>query len=127
LFARYNIAKLAFDRWNMQHLQPWLFKAGMSEQFVKEHFVEFGQGYASLSPAMRDLEQAILDGKLAHGDHPVLNFCLNNTVVVLDDAGNRKPSKKKSTGRIDGTVALIMALGVAAKPAPQIDVRSLIG
>jgi phage terminase large subunit-like protein len=56
-----------------------------------------------------------------------LNFCLNNTVVVLDDAGNRKPSKKKSTGRIDGTVALIMALGVAAKPAPQIDVRSLIG
>ena len=53
LFARYNIAKLAFDRWNMQHLQPWLFKAGMSEQFVKEHFVEFGQGYASLGLGQR--------------------------------------------------------------------------
>jgi phage terminase large subunit-like protein len=126
LFGRHRIAKIAFDRWNMRHLSGWLAKAGMSEQFIKDKFVEFGQGYASLSPAMRDLEQVILDGKLAHGNHPIMNYCLNNTVIVLDDAGNRKPSKKRSTGRIDGTVALIMALGVAAKPAPEIDIRSMI-
>src|ERR1700722_3484663 len=54
-FQRYNVQKLAFDRWNFRHLQPWLLKAGFSEQLVKEHFVEFGQGVASMSPALRDL------------------------------------------------------------------------
>ena len=126
LFRRYNIAKIGFDRWNMRHFQPWLLKVGFSEQFVKDHFVEFGQGVASMSPALRDLEQVILEGQLAHGDHPVLNMCANNTVVALDDAGNRKPSKKRSVGRIDGIVALAMAIGVAPLKPPVIDVRALI-
>jgi hypothetical protein len=43
-FERYDIQKLAFDRWNFKHLLPWLLRAGFSEQFVKDHFVEFGQG-----------------------------------------------------------------------------------
>jgi phage terminase large subunit-like protein len=127
LFNRYNIAKIGFDRWNMRHFQPWLLKAGLSEQFIKDRFVEFGQGMQSMSPALRDLEQVILDGQLAHGDHPVLNMNVNNTVIVLDDAGNRKPSKKRSTGRIDGLVALAMAIGVAPLKAPIIDVAALIG
>src|SRR5262249_20797016 len=76
-FRRYNIRKLAFDRWNFKHLQPWLLEAGFSEQFIKDHFVEFGQGVASMSPALRDLEQVILSGELAHGGHPVLNMCAN--------------------------------------------------
>ena len=126
LFRRYNIAKIGFDRWNMRHFQPWLLKVGFSEQFVKDHFVEFGQGVASMSPALRDLEQVILEGQLAHGDHPVLNMCANNTVVALDDAGNRKPSKKRSVGRIDGIVALAMAIGVAPLRPPTIDVEALI-
>ena len=126
LFRRYNIAKIGFDRWNMRHFQPWLLKVGFSEQFVKDHFVEFGQGVASMSPALRDLEQVILEGQLAHGDHPVLNMCANNTVVALDDAGNRKPSKKRSVGRIDGIVALAMAIGVAPLRPPVIDVEALI-
>jgi phage terminase large subunit-like protein len=127
LFTHYNIAKIGFDRWNMRHFQPWLLKAGLSEQFIKDRFVEFGQGMQSMSPALRDLEQVILDGQLAHGDHPVLNMNVNNTVIVLDDAGNRKPSKKRSTGRIDGLVALAMAIGVAPLKAPIIDVAALIG
>jgi phage terminase large subunit-like protein len=127
LFNRYNIAKIGFDRWNMRHFQPWLLKAGLSEQFIKDRFVEFGQGMQSMSPALRDLEQVILDGQLAHGDHPILNMNVNNTVIVLDDAGNRKPSKKRSTGRIDGLVALAMAIGVAPLRAPAIDVQALIG
>jgi phage terminase large subunit-like protein len=126
LFSRFNIAKIGFDRWNMRHFLPWLLKAGFYEQFVKEHFVEFGQGVASMSPALRDLEQVILEGQLAHGDHPILNMCANNTVVALDDAGNRKPSKKRSTGRIDGIVALAMAIGVAPLRPPVIDVEALI-
>jgi len=127
LFRRYNIRKLAFDRWNFKHLQPWLLEAGFSEQFIKDHFVEFGQGVASMSPALRDLEQVILSGELAHGGHPVLNMCANFSVVVLDDAGNRKLSKKRSNGRIDGMTALTMAIGVAPLRPPVIDVRALIG
>jgi phage terminase large subunit-like protein len=106
---------------------PWLLRAGFSEDFVKEHFVEFGQGMASMSPALRDLEQVLIEGELAHGGHPVLAMCISNTVVVLDDAGNRKPSKRKSTGRIDGTIALAMAVGVAPLQEPVFDVKGMIG
>jgi len=127
VFKRYNIQKLAFDRWNMRHLTPWLLRAGFSEQVVKDRFVEFGQGVASMSPALRDLEQVLLEGELAHGDHPVLTMCVSHTVIALDDAGNRKPSKRKSSGRIDGLVALTMAIGVAPLQAKPIDVEALIG
>jgi len=113
LFGRYNIQKLAFDRWNYRHLKPWLLRAGFTEPMLEQHFVEFGQGMASMSPALRDLEQVLLDGNVAHGGHPVLAMCVAHTVITRDDAGNRKPSKKKSTARIDGTVAAIMAIGVA--------------
>jgi phage terminase large subunit-like protein len=126
VFHRYDVRKLAFDRWNFKHLMPWLLKAGLSEQFVTEHFVEFGQGMQSMSPALRDLEQMLLEGELAHGGHPVLTMCVANTTIVLDDAGNRKPSKRKSTGRIDGMVALAMAVGVAPLPSTKIDVSTMI-
>src|SRR5262249_46887772 len=89
VFQRYSVQKLAFDRWNFRHLQPWLLRAGFSEQLIKERFVEFGQGVASMSPALRDLEQVILEGNLAHGGHPVLSMCVSHTVIALDDAGNR--------------------------------------
>jgi phage terminase large subunit-like protein len=98
----------------------------MSEQFVKDHFVEFGQGMQSMSPALRDLEQVLLEGELAHGNHPVLTMCVANTVIAVDDAGNRKPSKRKSTGRIDGMIALAMAVGVAPLTTKQIDISTLI-
>jgi len=128
LFRHYNIAKIGFDRWNMRHFLPWLLKAGFGEQFVKEHFVEFGQGMQSMSPALRDLEQVLLEGQIAHGDHPVLSMCAANTVIAVDDAGNRKPSKKRSVGRIDGMVALAMAIGVAPLRAQRvIDIEALIG
>jgi phage terminase large subunit-like protein len=126
VFRRYDVRKLAFDRWNFKHLLPWLLKAGMSEQFVKDHFVEFGQGVQSMSPALRDLEQVLLEGELAHGNHPVLTMCVTNTVIAVDDAGNRKPSKRKSTGRIDGMIALAMAVGVAPLLPKQIDISTLI-
>jgi phage terminase large subunit-like protein len=111
----------------MKHLRPWLLRAGFNEQMIEEHFVEFGQGMASMSPALRDLEQVLLEGELAHGGHPVLSMCVAHTVITLDDAGNRKPSKRKSTGRIDGLVALAMAIGVAPLQVPEIDVRAMIG
>lgn len=112
-FDRYNIRKIAFDRWNMKHLHPWLLKSGFSENRIENHFVEFGQGFQSMSPALRDLEAEILNTRLRHGGHPVLTMCASNAVVQTDPAGNRKLSKQRSTGRIDGMIALAMALGVA--------------
>lgn len=112
-FQRYDIRKLAFDRWNFKHLRPWLLKAGFSEREIETKFVEFGQGVQSMSPALRDLEGEILNQRIAHGNHPVLEMCAANAVVQSDPAGNRKLAKNKSAGRIDGMVALADAFGVA--------------
>lgn len=113
VFDKYDIRKVAFDRWGFKHLKPWLLKAGFTEEQIEAHFEEFGQGFQSMSPALRDLEGEILNGRLAHGDHPVLTMCAANAVVQTDPAGNRKLAKHKSAGRIDGMVALTMAMGVA--------------
>ncbi len=112
VFEHQDVRKLGFDRWNMRHLRPWLIKAGFSEEMIDERFVDFGQGYQSMSPALRDLESALLAGKVRHGNHPVLTMCAANAVVKSDEAGNRKLDKKRSAGRIDGMVALAMAVGV---------------
>lgn len=119
VFDRYDVQKIAFDRWNWRHLRPWLERAGFSEDQIAEHFVEFGQGFQSMSPAIRDLETEVLNQRLAHGNHPVLTMCAANATVQKDPAGNRKLSKTKSAGRIDGMVALLMALGVAPLQEPN--------
>ena len=126
LFAEYDIRKLGFDDWNMVHFKPWLMQAGFSEQFIADRFVNFRQGTKSMSPALRVLEQAIREGELAHGNHPVLAMCAGCAVVEGKDDANRKLSKNKSTGRIDGMVALAMAFGVAPLQT-TIDIEALIG
>lgn len=113
---RYDVRKIAFDRWNWRHLKPWLSRAGFDDaQLEGENalFEPFGQGFASMSPALRDLESALLNQRIAHGGHPVLTMCASNATVQSDPAGNRKLSKSKSYGRIDGIVALAMAMSVA--------------
>lgn len=125
LFGKYNIRKLAFDRWNMKHLRPWLAKAGFSDNMIDDRFVEFGQGTQSMSPALRDLEATLLAGEMAHDNHKVLSMCAACAVIIGKDDANRKLSKNKSTGRIDGMVALTMAMGVALQIRP-VDMDSLI-
>lgn len=115
LFRSMDIRKIAFDRFNMRHLRPWLVKAGLSESFIDDRFVDFGQGYASMSPALRNLESLLLNEKLRHSNHPVLTMCAANAVVKMDEAGNRKLDKKRSRGRIDGMVSLAMAAAVASE------------
>lgn len=113
---RCDIRKIAFDRWNFEHLKPWLLKAGFSEWQIEGDnaiFQPMGQAFKSMSPALRDLETAILNENLAHGGHPVMNMCAANAVVQFDAVGNRMLAKRKSRGRIDGMVALAMAMSVA--------------
>lgn len=124
LFEDKDVRKVAFDRYNMRHLKPWLIKAGLSDNFIDDKFVDFGQGYVSMSPALRNLESLLLNGKIRHGSHPVLNMCAANSVVKRDEAGNRKLDKNKSRGRIDGMVSLTMACSVASEAVGQAKVFS---
>jgi phage terminase large subunit-like protein len=131
LFETMNIRKVAFDRWNMKHLRPWLVKAGLSDSTIAERFVDFGQGFASMSPALRNLESLLLAEKLRHAMQPVLLMCARNAVVKTDEAGNRKLDKRRSRGRIDGMVALAMACAVGSaehheKPVYPIDLEKIL-
>lgn len=122
VFDTYDVRALAFDRWGMRHLRPWLVKVGFTEQEL-ERFIDFGQGFVSMSPAIRGLEERLLAKKLKHGNHPVLSMCAANAIVVKDPAENRKFTKAKASGRIDGMQALAMAVGVmpmAVSQAPSV-------
>jgi phage terminase large subunit-like protein len=126
LFQKYNIVKIAFDRWRFEHLKPCLIRVGFHELLIEERFAPFGQGYASMAPALDRLERDIINQRIAHGRHPVLNMCAANAVVTRDPAGNRKLDKAKSSGRIDGLVALAMAMGAAPGDDPDLLSRSII-
>jgi phage terminase large subunit-like protein len=112
VFDRYDVRRFAFDRYNMKFLTPCLVRAGFTEAELAR-FESFGQGMVSMSPALRELETLLLRCQLRHGKHPVLTMCAANAALETDAAENRKFTKKKSTGRIDGMVALAMAIGVA--------------
>ena len=77
--------------------------------------VPFGQGYKDMSPASKELMKLVLEKKVSHGGNPVLRWMMDNIYVKTDPAGNIKPDKEKSTDRIDGAVALIMALDRAIR------------
>ncbi|KAK1548902.1 hypothetical protein Q3G72_003016 [Acer saccharum] len=110
IFDQFDVQKFGFDRYLMEFLRPWLIRAGFTETEL-EKFEPFGQGTASMTPALRDLEVLLLDEKLKHGNHPVLDRNAANAVVV-GDSGARKFDKKTARGRIDGMVALAIAVGV---------------
>ena len=122
LFDQCSVEAIAFDRYNMRFLKPWLESAGFEPEEL-EKFVEFGQGFVSQSPAIRELESRLLSSQLKHGNHPVLELCAKNAVCVDGPTnGTRKFAKQKATGRIDGMVSLAMAVGVmpnTAEPEPE--------
>ena len=106
---QYNIQMLAYDRWRINDFQRELDAIGATIPMAP-----FGQGFKDMAPAVDRLEIMVAERKLRHGGHPLLNMCAANAVAVRDPAGNRKLDKAKSTGRIDGLVALAMALGAAS-------------
>lgn len=103
LGERYDIRQIAYDRWGADQLRQELEGDGF-EIFA------CGQGFASLSAPSKELERLMIDGRLVHGGHPVLRWCASNATIEGDAAGNIKPSKKKSTERIDCIVAAVMAI-----------------
>jgi phage terminase large subunit-like protein len=108
LWKDYNIKEIAFDRWGAVQMTQNLEGAGFT-------VVPFGQGYKDMSPPTKELMKLTLEKKIAHGGHPVLSWMMDNIHVRTDPAGNIKPDKEKSTEKIDGAVALIMALDRAIR------------
>lgn len=104
IVADYDLKTSAYDRWNASQTIIDLQNEGMECN-------PFGQGYGSMSAPTKEFEKAVLTGKVEHFGNPVLRWMLSSTVVKTDPAGNIKPDKEKSTQKIDGIVAAIMALG----------------
>lgn len=104
--ARFEVKEIAYDRWGAAKLRQELEDDGHT-------MIEFGQGFASMSAPTKELERLVIAGQLAHGNNPALAWMAANLVILTDPAGNIKPDKSKSIEKIDGMVALIMALARA--------------
>lgn len=110
LADKFKIKAVTIDRWNSVQITTQLTDDGFN-------VIPMGQGYASMTAPTKELEKLILERALNHNHHPVLDWCVSNVSVEQDAAGNLKPSKKKSTERIDCVVALINAIaGYLANP-----------
>ena len=103
LHTMYNIKEIAADRWNATQLITDLIGDGFT-------VVPMGMGFKDMSPPMKELYKLLLNGQFIHGGNPILRWMAGNVVAEIDAAENIKPSKKKSTEKIDGIVAWIMAL-----------------
>ena len=108
LGTQYHILEIGVDRWNATQLITDLEGDGFT-------MVPIGMGFKDMSPGMKELYKLLLEGKINHGGNPVLRWMAGNVVAEVDAAENIKPSKKKSTEKIDGIVALIMGLDRAVR------------
>jgi phage terminase large subunit-like protein len=116
LGTRYHIKEIAFDRWGAVQMTQNLEGAGFT-------VVPFGQGYKDMSPPTKELMKLTLEKRIAHGGHPALSWMMDNIHVRTDPAGNIKPDKEKSTEKIDGAVAMIMALDRAIRNEDKFDLN----
>ena len=103
LGKKFNIKEVGVDRWNATQMIQNLEAEGFT-------MVPIGQGMKDMSPPTKEFYKLLLEGKIAHGGNPVLRWMAGNVVVETDAAENIKPTKAKSTEKIDGIVATIMAL-----------------
>ena len=108
LGKKFNIREIAFDRWGAVQMVQNLVGMGFT-------VVPFGQGFKDMSPPTKELMKLTLEQKIAHGGHPVLRWNMDNIFIRTDPAGNIKADKEKSTEKIDGAVATIMALDRAIR------------
>ena len=108
LGEKYNIREIAFDRWGAVQ---------MVQNFEEMGFtvVPFGQGFKDMSPPTKEPMKLTLEKKIAHGGHPIMRWMADNIFIRTDPAGNIKADKEKSTEKIDGVIALIMALDRAIR------------
>ncbi|MFO7817082.1 MAG: terminase TerL endonuclease subunit [Desulfovibrionales bacterium] len=135
IHIKYRIKQLRFDRWKIDDLIMELYALGVNcgkakyveDKESKVKYLEYpegvdlvlvphGQGYQDMNSAVEAVEDSIIEQRVRHGNHPVLTMCVSNAVVQKDPAGNRKFAKDKAVGRIDGVVAMAMAMNGAELP-----------
>jgi len=108
----YDIREIAYDR---------IFAGEIVNDLMAEGFamIPYGQHFGAMAAPVAEMERMLLARTLQHGGNPLLAWCASNAVVVQDAYGNRRVDKAKSTERVDGVVALLMALGRAMMGAPE--------
>jgi phage terminase large subunit-like protein len=109
-----NLHTIAYDKWAFRFLERDFEQLGINLPFV-----EMRQGFQSISPALAVLEAELVNSRVVHDGNPVLTMCAANAVVTKDTSGNRKLDKSKATGRIDGLVALAMAIGATVEAGEE--------
>ena len=108
LKEKHNLRLIGFDRWGATQITVKLEEKGIDVMPV-------GQGFKDMSPPTKELERLVLTRKIRHGGNPLLSWAMDNVVIVSDPAENFKPSKEKSTERIDPAVSLVIAMAAMAK------------
>lgn len=108
LGKQFHIKEIAFDRWGAVQMVQNLEGLGFT-------VVPFGQGFRDMSPPSKRLMELVLEKRFSHGGHPVLRWMMDNIFIRQDPAGNIKPDKEKSSEKIDGAVATVMALDRAIR------------
>jgi phage terminase large subunit-like protein len=106
-----KIKQIRYDAWRMEELQEELGKIGLELPLEGMR-----QGHVTMAPALDAFEALALNGKLRHGMHPILTWNASNAIAPANPAGDRKLDKSKSTGRIDGIVAAVMAVAALGSP-----------
>lgn len=114
-YEHLEVESVGFDRWNATHIATQLLDDGIP-------LVEVGQGYKTMSPALKEAQRLVLMGKrgeprLHHGGNPVMKWMVDNLAVATDPAGNVKPDKGNSADKIDGVSALVNAISEAMNSA----------
>lgn len=105
--SMFDLREIAYDRWRIEDLKALIEQEGHSLPPLKP----FGQGFKDMAPAIDEFERLLLDQQLLHDGNPVMTWCAANAVTMVDPAGNRKVAKERATGRVDGIVAAVMAVG----------------
>ena len=118
-----HIGRISYDPWRIAIL-----KQSFSRFGIQLPLIEMGQGFKSMSPAIDAFEELAINGKLRHGGHPVLRWCISNAVIVRDAADNRKLDKSKAFGRIDVAQAAVMCIGaMKCQTETLLDYTTMIG
>lgn len=102
----FDVREIAVDRWNATMMIQELEDEGLT-------VVRFGQGFKDMSPPTKELMRLVLRDEILHSGHPVLRWNMDNVFIRTDPAGNQKIDKEKSTEKVDGAVATVMALARA--------------
>lgn len=113
LIEQYSIKSVAYDRWRIKDFEAEIRKQSLDVD--KFNLYAHGQTFKDMSPAIESLETLILEHNLAYTPNPVLTYCIGNVKVLRDESENRRFDKRKKHLRIDGAVALAMAVAASTR------------